>query len=125
MTGIWRPLRTGCGFHDGGDLGYACTGYDAGGTDGAGADADFDGVCACVCQGFCAGGGADIAGDDLEVPEVFFEVFEGVDDADMMAVGAVEGYDVDADLLEGGGSFEKVFGNPECGADEETAKGSL
>ena len=39
----------------------------------------------------------------------------------MMTVGAVQGYHIDTDLLEGGSAVQQVFGDPEGSADEEAA----
>ena len=54
---------------DGGHLGHADTGDDAGGADGAGADADLDGVGTGVDERLRARAGGDVAADDVDAGE--------------------------------------------------------
>ena len=54
----------------GGELGHADTGDDAGGADRARADADLDTVGAGLDQSLGGLAGGDVAGDDLQVREV-------------------------------------------------------
>ena len=57
------------GFDDCGYLRHAYAGDDAGGADGAGADADLDAVGARLYEGLGALGGGDVAGDELHLGE--------------------------------------------------------
>jgi hypothetical protein len=59
------------GLGDGGDLGHAGAGDHARGADGAGADADLDGVGAGVDEGHGAFVGGDVAGEEVDVGEGF------------------------------------------------------
>ena len=65
MTGMPAGLAALAGVEDGGDLRHADAGDDAGGADGAGTDADLDGVGAGVDEVAGAFGGGDVAGDDV------------------------------------------------------------
>ena len=68
MTGMFSGFAAPVGFGDGGDLRHAGAGDHARGADGAGTDADFDGVCARVDQGQRAFVGGDVAGDQMRRP---------------------------------------------------------
>ena len=61
------------GFGDGGDLRHARAGDHAGGADGAGADADLDGVGAGVDQGHGAVVGGDVAGEQVDVGKALLD----------------------------------------------------
>jgi hypothetical protein len=79
-----------CGFvclADGGDLGHACAGDHAGGADGAGADADFDGVRARIDEGFGPFFGGDVAGEEVDLGEALFDFADGIEDAGGVTVG--------------------------------------
>ena len=54
---------------DGGDLRHARAGDHARGADGAGADADFDGVRAGIDEGFGSLVGGDVAGEEIDLGE--------------------------------------------------------
>ena len=94
---------------DGGKLGHTDAGDDAGGADGTGADADFEGTgtgCDEVPGAFF---GDDVSGDDGTVGEVA-EVFDDFDDAGGVSGGGVDEEGVCACFDEGLGAFE-VFGS--------------
>ncbi len=69
------------GLGDGGDLGHAGTGDHARGADGAGADADLDGVRAGVHEGERAVIGGDVAGEEIDVREALFALADGFEHA--------------------------------------------
>ena len=69
MMGMPRLRRGARGLRDGGDLRHAGAGDHARGADGAGTDADLDGVGAGVDEGHGAVVGGDVAGDQIDVRE--------------------------------------------------------
>ena len=118
MPCFWAALY---GLADGGDLRHAGAGDHARGADGAGADADFDGVGAGVDEGLGAFVGGDVAGEEIDVGEALLDFADGVEDARGVAVGGVDGEDVDALADQLGGALEVVAGGADGGADAQAA----
>src|SRR5690606_2207256 len=81
---------------DGGDLGYAHTGNDAGGADRTRADADLDGVGACFDQRTCGFARGDVSAHDLDVGIVLLDPAHALDHALRMAMRGIDDDDIDA-----------------------------
>ena len=116
------------GLVDGADLRDADAGDDAGGADGARADADLDRVDTGVDQRLRAGAGGDVAADDLDavVPaEVLLHPGDHVEHGALVAVGGVDDEHVDAGVDEQPGALVGVLADAERGADDEPAVGVL
>ncbi len=109
------------GLGDGGDLRHAGAGDHACGADGAGADADLDGVGAGVDEGLGAVVGGDVAGEESYVGEALLDFADGFEDAGGVAVGGVDGEGVDAHVDEGGGALEEVAGGADGSGYAEAA----
>ena len=85
---------------------HADTGDDAGGADGAGADADFDHVCTRISQSNGGVGGGDIAADDDEVGMLAAQLAHAVKHAFGVAMRGID----DDDVHPGGGQeFDAPF----------------
>ncbi len=117
---------------EGGELGDADAGDDAGGADGAGALADLDGIGTAVGEEGDAGGAGDVAGDDGEIGEGGADEFDHVADPGGVAVGGGDGDGVDGFFDEGADVGEDFFTveraareahGGEGGADDEAKAG--
>ena len=109
------------GLGDGGDLGHARAGDHAGGADGAGADANLDGVGAGVDEGHGSVVGGDVAGHEIDVGEAFFDLSDRFEHARGVAVGGVDGEHVDPHGDEFRGTLEEVAGSADGAGDAQAA----
>ena len=99
------PLGRAGGFGDGGQLRHAHARHDAGGADGARADAHLDGVRPDVDQSPGAVIGGDVAGDDLHAVGLALDPLNRAGDVDGMAVGGVDHHHIDPGLDQSHGAF--------------------
>ena len=96
MMGMSCLLRGFVRFADGGDLRHARAGDHARGADGAGTDADLDGVRARIDEGLGSFAGGDVAGEQIDLGKALLDFADGVEHARGVAVGGIDGEDVDA-----------------------------
>ena len=94
MTGTLAVAGGASGFGDRRDLRNAGAGHDARGADGAGTDADLDGVGSGARQLAGAVKGAHVAGDQIDFRQLRLDQLDGFDHARRMAVRAVDGEQV-------------------------------
>ena len=95
-----RLVRLLAAVHDRRDLRDARAGYDPGGADGAGPDADLDRIGARPDEVLGGFGRRDVAGHEVEIGILLLDGLDRVDNALGMAVGRVNDHDVDAGLQE-------------------------
>lgn len=103
---------------DGGELGHTDASDDAGGADGAWADADFDGVCTSGDEVFGALEGDDVASDDGKAGEAA-ELGNDVHDAGGVSGGGVDEESVYACFHEGLGAVVVVWADADGAAAAE------
>ena len=101
------------------------TGHDAGGADGAGPDADLDGVGSGLDEVLGGGGGGDVAGHELEVGVGLLDVGDHVEHAARVAVGGVHDDDVHLGLDQGGHAVEGAGADANGGSGQQAAVGVL
>ena len=105
------------------DLRYTDAGYDAGGADGARADADLQAIGTCGDQLLGCLGSCDIAGDDRGIREFSLELLEGIDDVGAVAVCGIEHEDIDLCSDQGACAVEHIGSHADAGAAEQSAAG--
>ena len=106
---------------DGGDLGDADAGDDAGRADRAGAHADLDGVDARVNERLRALGRGDVTADDVDASKgrIGLDAADHVEGELGAAVRSVDDEDVHAGLGQGGGALPGVTPVADGSADDE------
>ena len=106
---------------DGGELGHADPGDQAGGAGEARPDPDLDGVGPGLGQVAEAVGGGDVAGHDLAVRPGRLQLADGLDGVVGVAVGDVDDQGVDVGVEQGLGPGQVAAADPEGGRDPQAA----
>ena len=114
-------LEGGGHFGDGGDLRDADAGDDAGGADGARADAHFDAVGAGFHQRDGGFGGGDVAADHVHVREVLLDPGDAVEHALRVTVGGVHHDHIHARFHQRGDALFGAAAGAHGRADAQTA----
>ena len=121
MTGMPALSASLTAIHDRGDLRHAGAGYDPGGADRSGPDADLDAVRARADEVLGRLGGRDVARDQVEIGILFLDPLDRVDHALGMAVRRVHDNDVHAGLEQFGNPFGIIAHADRC-ADPQPAQ---
>ena len=108
--------------HDGGQLRHAHAGDDAGGADGAGADADLHAVRAGVDQRLGRFGGGDIAGHDLDMVGQLLDRFHRDRDLLAVAMGGVDDDQVAFRVDQRLAALQPLVAHGRCGGDAQPAR---
>src|SRR5699024_4548022 len=104
-----------------GNLRHTNASHNTGGADGAGADAHFHTVSACVNQGLCAGTGSDIACDHGQVGICLLNLGNGFQNAVVVTMGGVQRDHVHLGLYQLCHTLQHVGGSTHSSASQQTA----
>ena len=113
--------------HDGRQLRHAHAGDDTGGADGAGADADLDGVNARIREGLRTFGRGYVTGNDLDIflSESLASLGDDIQDTGGMAVGRIDDHCVGTGRLQHFDPLDGIGFHTDRRCDEQPAAGVL